>query len=192
MLQLLLTTKRFEAVIEVLDDAGMFDTYDPLLRHIVAWSAFVTAAGGRHGLSGSASLSLLSSTLHFMISCADSAPWCKWEKEKKIRGYFHKAFIFLPRRREATRARLAQNNIRDSLIATCTACRLARLPNPFYKSYTALALPDSLVANSAWPRHPRLPIASRSEAFSLAKACTLLPADPNSCRSTTHHAHMAI
>ena len=47
VLELLLTTKRFEAITEILDDAGMFDTYDPLLRHNVARSDATSPGGGR-------------------------------------------------------------------------------------------------------------------------------------------------
>jgi hypothetical protein len=51
MLELVLTTKRLESIIEILDDAGMFDTYDPLLRHIVARSAAAVGGGCRHRFS---------------------------------------------------------------------------------------------------------------------------------------------
>ena len=38
MLELMLTTKRFEAIIEIVHDAWMLDTYDALLRDIVGGS----------------------------------------------------------------------------------------------------------------------------------------------------------
>ena len=53
MLELLLTSQRFEAITEILDDAGMFDTYDPLLRHIVARSAAAVLGRRRHLLRAS-------------------------------------------------------------------------------------------------------------------------------------------
>ena len=50
MLELLLTTEGFEAITEILDDAGMFDTYDPLLRDLVARSAAAVPGGRRQRL----------------------------------------------------------------------------------------------------------------------------------------------
>ena len=48
MLELVLTTKRFEAITERLDNAWMFNTYDPLLRNIVAWRTAIGWWRSRH------------------------------------------------------------------------------------------------------------------------------------------------